>query len=147
VIQQSSSQVQAVDPSDEGGTILPLLLENLNDPNPRARVLAVREVADYTDEVVITRLLELAERDPDLEVRCASISAMGNYIYLGGVDMCDPESELDPAFFDTKPLNRCFISDHGHHDVTGVSGRLVANNDNVSGPDARARPQPLLPQA
>ena len=63
-------------------------------------VLAVREVADYTDEVVITRLLEMAERDPDLEVRCASISAMGNYIYLGGVDLCDPESELAPVFFE-----------------------------------------------
>jgi hypothetical protein len=100
VTQQSRSQVQAVDPSDEGGTILPLLLENLDDLNPRARVLAVREVADYTDEIVITRLLELAERDPDLEVRCASISAMGNYIYLGGVDCFDPESELDPAFFE-----------------------------------------------
>lgn len=98
--QQSSSQVQAFDPSDEGGTILPLLLENLNDPKPRARILAVREIADYTDEIVITRLLKLAEHDPDLEVRCATISAMGNYIYLGGIDLCDPQSELDPVFFE-----------------------------------------------
>ena len=55
--QQGSPKVEAPDPSSEGGTILSLLLENLGDPNPRVRVLAIREATDHTDEVVIDRVL------------------------------------------------------------------------------------------
>jgi HEAT repeat protein len=91
VSQQSGPKVAAPDPSSEGGTILSLLLENLDDPNPRARVLAVREATDYTDEVVVDRVLALADSDPDHEVRCAAISSLGNFVYLGATTVYELE--------------------------------------------------------
>ena len=94
--QESSPKVEAQDPSSERGTILSLLLENLNDPNPRARVLAVREATDYTDEVVVDRVLALADSDPNLEVRCTAISSLGNFVYLGATTVY--ELEMDSIY-------------------------------------------------
>jgi HEAT repeat protein len=91
------SALEALDPSREnqGGTILPLLLDNLRDPNARVRALAVREISDYTDPIVIARLLELADSDPDLDVRCAAIAGLGNYVYVGGVSDYDLETDQE----------------------------------------------------
>lgn len=95
----SSSAVDARDPSNEskGGSILGLLLQDLQHPNPRVRALAVRECADYAESVVIDRLIEIADHDPDPEVRCTAIASLGNYVYLGamaGYDLDDPGAEL-----------------------------------------------------
>jgi HEAT repeat protein len=76
------------------GSILSLLLENLRDPNPRVRILAIREIADYADGDALSPLIELAEHDPQLQVRCAAILALGNYVYIGGVASLE-EGELD----------------------------------------------------
>jgi HEAT repeat protein len=91
------SSVKAIDSDGTEGTILPLLLDNLDDRNPRARVLAIREISDYTDEIVIKRLLKLAEHDPELSVRCAAITGLGNFIYLGGVGDYDLETDQELA--------------------------------------------------
>lgn len=79
------------------GTILPFLLENLRDPNPRVRVLAVRQLSDCSDEKVIRRLMELAQDDPSADVRCAAIAGLGNFIYMGGFSAYDPETDQEVA--------------------------------------------------
>jgi HEAT repeat protein len=91
----SSSAVEALDPSSEseGGSILSLLLENIRSANPRVRRLAVREISDYTDAIVIQRMLELADHDPDLDVRCAAIAGLGNYMYVGSVSDYDLDTD------------------------------------------------------
>jgi len=76
------------------GSILPLLLDNLRDPNPRVRILAIREIADYADDRALSPLIELAEHDPQLQVRCAAILALGDYVYIRGVASSE-EDELD----------------------------------------------------
>jgi len=91
----SREQLHKVSSSDAGGSILALLLEDLEDPNPRVRALAVKEMLDYRDSVVIERLIHLAQHDPDLEVRCTAISGMGIFGYLGGICAYDPETEHD----------------------------------------------------
>jgi HEAT repeat protein len=84
---ESDSSVKALDPSSEQsggeGSILSLLLESLQDPNPRVRILALGGVSGYEDEVAVTRVLEMADRDPDLEVRLAALSVLGDYVYDG----------------------------------------------------------------
>jgi HEAT repeat protein len=77
----------------QGGSILSLLLENLQDPSPRARALAAREVADYTLTVAVDRLLEIAEKDPEGQVRCAAIHGLGNYMYLGSISDYDLQTD------------------------------------------------------
>lgn len=81
----------------QGGSILSMLLENLQDPSPRVRALAAREVADYTLTIAVDRLLETAERDPELQVRCAAVRGLGNYMYLGSLSDYDLQidEELD----------------------------------------------------
>lgn len=95
----SSSAVEALDSSSEseGGSILALLLENLHDANPRVRKLAVRELSDYTDAIVIQRMLEAADHDPDLDVRCAAIAGLGNYMYIGAVSDYDLDTDQELA--------------------------------------------------
>ena len=66
------------------GTIVPMLLEDLHVPNPRVRILAVREISGCEDSIVVDRLIEMAQHDPNLEVRCTAISGLGNFIYMGG---------------------------------------------------------------
>jgi HEAT repeat protein len=87
---------RAPDPGTRG-TILPFLLENLQDPNPRVRVLAVRQLSDCSDGQVIRRLMELAQDDPSTDVRCAAIAGLGNFIYMGGFSAYDPETDQEVA--------------------------------------------------
>jgi hypothetical protein len=96
--ESTGSPVTALDAGDEEGTILPLLLDNLEDDNPRARILAIREVSDYTDEVVIDRLIAAAQEDPDPEVRCAAITGLGNFVYLGDIGGYDLEPDEEPPY-------------------------------------------------
>ena len=81
--QHTKPQVEAIDPLDTpnpGGTILPLLLENLGNPNARARVLAIRELSDYTDTVAIDRLIEFVGADR-LNDRDAMLAAVCPELY------------------------------------------------------------------
>lgn len=81
----------------QGGSILSLLLENLQDPSPRVRALAAREIADYTLTIAVDRLLETAEQDPDAQVRCAAIRGLGNYMYLGSLSDYDLRTDEEPG--------------------------------------------------
>jgi HEAT repeat protein len=80
---------------NEQGSILPLLLEDLQDSNARVRVLAIKQMSDYTDKIVIERLIDLAQHDPDLDVRCTALSGLGNFIYIGGISAYDPEKDCE----------------------------------------------------
>jgi HEAT repeat protein len=83
-----------------GGTILSMLLEDLQDTNPRVRALAVKQMADCRDGGVIEHLIELAQDDPSLDVRCTAISALGHFIYAGGISAYDPETDQDAVHQD-----------------------------------------------
>ena len=97
--QRDDSAVEAMNPYRNNlrqkGSILSLLLEDLHHPNPRVRMLAVREVADDADDRALAALLELAAGDPALEVRCAAILALGDLTYTIGMTCLDPEDELE----------------------------------------------------
>lgn len=97
--QRDDSAAEAVNPYGDSprqkGSILPLLVENLHDPNPRVRILSIREIADYADDRALVSLLELAEHDPVLEVRCAAILALGDFVDISGVTCLEEGDELD----------------------------------------------------
>jgi HEAT repeat protein len=80
-----------------GGSILSLLLENLQDPSPRVRALAAREISDYTTTFAVERLLDIAAHDPECSVRCAAIRGLGNHMYLGSLSDYDLQSDEDLA--------------------------------------------------
>jgi HEAT repeat protein len=82
------------------GTILPLLLENLRAPKARARILAIREISDLADAVVIDHLIDMARHDPEESVRCAAISGLGKFIRMGVSSACDPETDQEFACLD-----------------------------------------------
>ena len=88
-------QVEQDTALDSQGTIVPMLLEDLQDPNPRVRILAAKEISGCEDSVVVERLMEMAQHDSDLEVRCTAISGLGNFIYTGGISAYDPESDQE----------------------------------------------------
>jgi HEAT repeat protein len=79
------------------GSNLPLLLDNLQARKARARILAIREISDLADAVVIDRLLDMAQRDPEESVRCAAISGLGKFIRMGVSSACDPETDREFA--------------------------------------------------
>jgi HEAT repeat protein len=97
--QRDDSAVEAVNPYHSSprqkGSILSLLLEDLHHPNPRVRILAVREIAEDADDRALASLLELAEGDPVLEVRCAAILALGDLTYTSGITCLDEGGELE----------------------------------------------------
>jgi HEAT repeat protein len=99
VSQRDDSAAEAVNPYRESprrkGSILSLLLENLHNPNPRVRMLAVREIADNANGRTLASVLELAEGDPALEVRCAAILALGDLTYLSGVTSLEEEDGFE----------------------------------------------------
>jgi HEAT repeat protein len=90
--------------SNREGSILRLLLDSLQDPNPRVRSLALGDISGYVDEAAIARLLEIADRDPDPEVRVAAIAVLGEYVYAGATSDYDIV-EGDPYFADEETLS------------------------------------------
>lgn len=97
--QRDDSATEVVNPYRDSfrpkGSILSLLIENLRSPNPRVRILAVREIAHDADRRTLRSLIELAEGDPALEVRCAAILALGDLAYTSGMTCLDTEDELE----------------------------------------------------
>ena len=94
----TEAKSRQVDPAvlpDNGSTTLSLLLENLQDPDPRVRILAIRDISDCGDGIVVERLMDLAQHDPDLAVRCTAISGLGYFIYMGGISAYDPETDQE----------------------------------------------------
>lgn len=96
---QQAGLDQVADSRDRQGTILQLLLENTHDPHPRMRALTVRQLSGYANATVVKRIVELADHDPDLQVRCAAISALGSI--LADAAITDVELAVDEACADT----------------------------------------------
>ena len=55
----------------------------LPDPDPEVRVLAIQGLWDYPDPTLIESLIEIAERDPEQQVRNRAITALGRYVHEG----------------------------------------------------------------
>jgi HEAT repeat protein len=58
----------------------------LKDSDPEVRLLAVRMLSEYENSSFLSTFLDMAEHDPDLEVRAASTTVLGLFVYLGEVD-------------------------------------------------------------
>jgi HEAT repeat protein len=55
----------------------------LSDPEPEVRTLAIKGLWDYPDPALIDPLIDIAEHDPDQEVRNQATSGLGRYVYEG----------------------------------------------------------------
>ena len=88
-------QVDEMSARRTGGTILSLLLDDLQDPNSRVRILAIREIAGLQDDVAVEPLLELAQNDPYQSVRCAALLGLGDFVRAAGACVYDPETNPD----------------------------------------------------
>lgn len=70
-------------------------LENLRHPNPRVRKSAIQEMSAGIDKGSVERLIDVAQRDPDLEVRCTAILGLGQLIYAEAISAYDPETDQE----------------------------------------------------
>ena len=66
-----------------------------HDEDAEVRELAVTALWDYPDKGTLDLLLELAEKDPSLEVRSSAVVTLGRFIYEGIVENYDEEWVLD----------------------------------------------------
>ncbi|MBN1148709.1 MAG: HEAT repeat domain-containing protein, partial [Anaerolineales bacterium] len=57
------------------------------DESPVVRLIAVRTLRDYNDAGLIPVLLNLLDRDSDIDVRRAAVDGLGQYVYAGEVDL------------------------------------------------------------
>jgi HEAT repeat protein len=57
-------------------------------------------LSDIRDNSVLDHLITLAKDDHDPQVRCAAISGLGNFVYLGGISAYDPETDQEVVSFD-----------------------------------------------
>jgi HEAT repeat protein len=96
---QSAQSAQALAGEGEGD-LSPRLMNWLADPDPRVRIQAIEEISGIREEWAITRMIDLTQHDPDLEVRCAALSSMGYYVYLGA---CSVYDEDPPELFQEIP--------------------------------------------
>ncbi len=55
----------------------------LSDPEPEVRRLAIKGMWDYPDPALIDPLMDIAQHDPDQQVRNGAIITMGRYVYEG----------------------------------------------------------------
>lgn len=55
----------------------------LFDPDPEVRIVAIQGLWDYPAPELIDPLIDLAQHDPDQQVRNRAITALGRYVYEG----------------------------------------------------------------
>lgn len=58
----------------------------LSDPDPRVREIAVRLLWESEDPSLAQKLLQMVDHDPDLKVRSAAATALGQFIYFGELE-------------------------------------------------------------
>lgn len=58
----------------------------LQDQDPLVRVLAIQSLDEYEEPDFASIFLEMMTQDSDLQVRAASASALGTFIYLGEIE-------------------------------------------------------------
>lgn len=74
----------------------PVLRDHLDDPEPEVRMLAIQGLWDYPNAEFIPLLFTAAENDPDEQVRCRAIIALGRYIYEG--EMADYDLDFGSIY-------------------------------------------------
>lgn len=72
----------------------PTFMAYLSDPDPDVRILAIQGLWDYPDPDVIDPLIDMADHDPDQQVRNRAVVALGRYVYEG--EMADYDYDLGP---------------------------------------------------
>lgn len=82
--------------------ILSRLLNNLNHPDPQQRILAIDALSDFVDVVVLDRLIDLAQNDPDSEVRGAAVLGIGEFTYVASSWAYDPEADDNAHYTDDR---------------------------------------------
>ncbi len=55
----------------------------LSDPDPEVRILAIQGLWDHPAPNLIDPLIDMAQNDPDQQVRNRAITALGRYVYEG----------------------------------------------------------------
>lgn len=65
----------------------------LKDEDEKVRMLAVRTLWDYDSIDLLQTFLQMVEKDPASDVRAATASALGKYVYLGEIEEL-PEEKL-----------------------------------------------------
>ncbi len=67
----------------------------ISDEDPQVRLLAVQILWEFDERDLIPLYLQLLMSDPIAEVRAASASGLGQYVYLGEIDRLPAESLRD----------------------------------------------------
>lgn len=65
----------------------------LSDTDPRVREIATRLLWECEDNSLINRFLDMVEQDPDIQVRSAAATALGQFVYYGELEEI-PEHDL-----------------------------------------------------
>jgi len=55
----------------------------LTDPEPRVREVALRLLWESEDPVLVSIFTQMVDTDPDIKVRSAAATALGQFIYIG----------------------------------------------------------------
>jgi HEAT repeat protein len=112
----------------------------IKDPQPHARLLAVKILHDYELIHFIPDFIRMAKQDGDIGVRAAAVSALGAFIYLGEVDKIRQStlSRVEEALFgilhgqDESPVRRKALEALGycsHEEVTPAIEQAYTTND------------------
>ncbi len=58
----------------------------LQDPEPVLRLLAIQVLNEFEEQDLARSFLQLLSSDPDMEVRAAAATALGQYVYAGEIE-------------------------------------------------------------
>lgn len=65
----------------------------LNDLDPRVREVALRLLWECEDHSLVSKIIQMVDSDPDVKVRSAAATALGQFIYIGELEEI-PENTL-----------------------------------------------------
>lgn len=71
-------------------------LKALRDPDPQVRVRAIGALDDLQDDCTVDALLDLAQDDPVLRVRCAAFQGLGDFVLTAWIYLGEPDPDTDP---------------------------------------------------
>lgn len=72
----------------------PIFLHGLADEDPEVRVAAIEGLWEHEDAALIAPLVHLLRADPELQVRAAAATAMGQFVLLGELEKIDGAAAL-----------------------------------------------------
>ena len=83
--------VQDIGDSDYTLSFEALARFGLGDSEPRVRELALQALWDYELSDLIPTFIQMLKNDPSVEARAAAATALGQYIYLGEIEVLAPK--------------------------------------------------------